>query len=46
MQPCNLQMLASAATSLKNSEVTRNHKDILSFSTENNVTMTYTTDAN
>jgi len=46
MQLCNLQTLASADTSRKNSEVTRNHKDVLSFSTQNNVTLTYTTDAN
>jgi len=46
MQLCNLQMLASADTSRKNSEVTRNHKEVLSFGTENNATLTYTTDAN
>jgi len=46
MQLCNLQMLASADTSRKNSEVTRNHKEVLCFITENNVTLTYTTDAN
>ena len=39
-------MLASDDASRKNSEVTRNHKEVLSFSTENNVTLTYTTDAN
>lgn len=39
-------MLASADTSRKNSKVTKNHKEVPSFSTENNVTMTYTTDAN
>ena len=39
-------MLASADTSRKNSEVTRNHKEVLGFRTDNNVTLTYTTDAN
>ena len=39
-------MLASADTSRKNREVTKNHKAVLSFSTENNVTLTYATDAN
>jgi len=46
MQLCNLQMLASADTIRKKSEVTTNHKQVLSFSTDNNVTLTYTTDAN
>ena len=39
-------MLASADTTRKYSEFTRNHKEVVSFSTENNVTLTYTADAN
>lgn len=39
-------MLASVDTSSNYAEVTRNHKETLSFIIENNVTLIYTTDAN